>query len=169
MTISTIMVYVDADRSSGAYLRTAAKLATEFEAKLIGIAAEGVQWSTLTRKTAPIELIEELRSEITKHLKDAQAYFHSTMKQMTCEAEWRSAMTSPLNYISDQARAADLIIIKARRDRSFFDMSGGDLDPADLVMQSGRPVLIVPRSRAADHENRSRRLERRARSASRGK
>jgi nucleotide-binding universal stress UspA family protein len=49
----------------------------------------------------------------------------------------------PADYVSRQARAADLILIGAKRDGLISDLSEV-LDPGNLVMRVGRPVLVVP-------------------------
>ena len=50
--------------------------------------------------------------------------------------------TSLADYLADQARCADLVIIGVDRSASIFD-SSRHVDIGDLVMQLGRPALIV--------------------------
>jgi nucleotide-binding universal stress UspA family protein len=59
------------------------------------------------------------------------------------QIEWRSAIARPVQYVSHEARAADLVIVGASRDGLTSDLAGS-LDPGDLVMQVGRPILVVP-------------------------
>ena len=65
------------------------------------------------------------------------------MQHRACDTAWRSAIARPLDYVSQQARAADLIITGANRDGLLLDPLRR-LDPSDLVMQAGRPLFVVP-------------------------
>jgi nucleotide-binding universal stress UspA family protein len=62
---------------------------------------------------------------------------------MRNRVEWRQAMATPSAFICEQGRAADLVIVGRQGPD---DATPGDLaaSPGDLVMQCGRPVLIVP-------------------------
>ena len=65
------------------------------------------------------------------------------MQQYDGQIEWRSAIERPLSYVADEARSADLVVISANRDDLSADPPGR-IDPGDLVMHAGRPVLMVP-------------------------
>ncbi|HWD38011.1 MAG TPA: hypothetical protein VG944_04130 [Fimbriimonas sp.] len=58
--------------------------------------------------------------------------------------EWRSSITFDLlaDYIAREARAADLLIAAPEQSGSVFDNTRRVV-LADLVMRSGRPVLVV--------------------------
>jgi phosphoribosylcarboxyaminoimidazole (NCAIR) mutase len=45
--------------------------------------------------------------------------------------------------VADEARSADLVIISANRNGSSAELPGS-IDPGDLAMHAGRPVLMVP-------------------------
>jgi nucleotide-binding universal stress UspA family protein len=139
--ISTIMVYLDLEGSNGACLQIAGDLARRFNAKLIGIGA--VSQVYYGKDASDEKLIEWERSDITKRLADAEEHFRNAVKEHAPEIEWRSAIARPADYVSREARAADLVIIGTRRDGLMSDLSGS-LDPGDLVMQIGRPILVVP-------------------------
>ena len=144
MTFSTIMACVDVESANDASLRIAADLAVQFDAKLIGIAAADLPWSYLAQESTTLALIEQLRSEMTTRLAAAEARFRSAANRLVQQSEWRSAIAPPANYIALQARAADLIVVNAKRDDALLDPSAGQFNPGDLVMQAGRPVLVVP-------------------------
>ncbi len=144
MAFPTIMVRVDVEPSHDACLRIAVDLAGQFNAKLIGIAAADLPWTYLAEETTTFTLIEQLRSDIDARLAAAEERFRSATKQLAQKTEWRSAMAPPAEYIAHQARAGDLIVMNANRDGLLLEPSVGQLDPGDLVMQAGRPVLVVP-------------------------
>jgi nucleotide-binding universal stress UspA family protein len=55
--------------------------------------------------------------------------------------EWRSILDFPTEAIAREARAADLVIIgNVKENRNPFRA----LDPARAILNSGRPVLVVP-------------------------
>ena len=57
------------------------------------------------------------------------------------QVEWRTALESPYELISREARAADLVIVGARH-------AAGEMrdlvDPGVVLLRAGRPVLVVP-------------------------
>lgn len=143
MTFSTMMVHLDLRQSNEACLRIAADLAEQFNAKLIGIAAASLQSKCYGEGASAETLIEWQHSEITKRLADAEERFRYSAKQRAREIEWRSAMAPSEDYVPREARAADLVITGANHGGLPADPFAG-LDPGDLVMKAGRPVLIVP-------------------------
>jgi nucleotide-binding universal stress UspA family protein len=92
----------------------------------------------------PADLVEQDRKQLEKEITVAEAEFRNTLQARIRTIEWRSAVTSGAlsEYIAREARSADLVITGPG--------SGGRLDAArfvnigDLVMQVGRPVLVVP-------------------------
>ena len=141
MSFSNIMVHLDLEHTDGAYLRIAIDLAGRFNAKLIGIAAATGQSSHYEDETITQMPLRELYSDITKRLAQAEDRFRSMANSR--RIEWRSAIARPADYISREARAADLVVIGAQRNGLVSDLAGS-LDPGDLVMQVGRPILVVP-------------------------
>jgi nucleotide-binding universal stress UspA family protein len=57
--------------------------------------------------------------------------------------EWRANMEVPIRFVARKARAADIIVIGQSRGSAFIDPFAR-VNPSDLVMQAGRPLLIVP-------------------------
>jgi nucleotide-binding universal stress UspA family protein len=141
MTFSNIMVHLDLEHANDACLRIAVDLANTFNAKLIGIAAATAQSSHYEDETITQAPLRELYSDITKRLAQAEDRFR--MMSSPRAVEWRSAIARPADYVSREARAADLVIVGAQRDGVMSDLAGS-LDPGDLVMQAGRPILVVP-------------------------
>src|SRR5271168_436488 len=91
------------------------------------------------------DLIEQDREELETEIKDAETEFRAALLKHSGSLEWRStvAFTSLADYLADQARCADLVIIGVDRSASIFD-SSRHVDIGDLVMRLGRPTLIVP-------------------------
>ena len=91
------------------------------------------------------ELIDGGRAAIKKRIAQVEGEFRAVMQNRVTELEWRCAEDFPSRYIVQQARACDIIVVgEARRGAlgdPFVQVSLGD-----LVMQAGRPVLVVPDS-----------------------
>jgi nucleotide-binding universal stress UspA family protein len=145
MTYATVMVSLALDQPNEARLEAAGQLAERFDAGIIGIAAS--QFSPPLYFTAgqlAQNLIDEGRASIKKRIGELEVQFREATKNRTGCAEWRSAIDFPARYIVREARSADIVV------------SGGDkgalsdplalASPKDLVMQAGRPLLIVPDS-----------------------
>jgi nucleotide-binding universal stress UspA family protein len=141
MTFSSIMVHLDLEGANDACLRVALSLADTFEAKLIGIAAATGQSSHYEDETITQMPLRELYADITKRLAQVEDRFR--IMSSPRKIEWRSAIAPPTEYVSREARAADLVIVGAQRNGFVSDLAGS-LDPGDLVMQIGRPILVVP-------------------------
>ena len=145
MTYGTLMVRLELGRSNGRLLEAAGDLAGRSDAGIIGIAACQPMQIAYGDSYVPGELIERDREEIQTEIKAAEAEFRSALRTRVSNLEYRSAVTfgSVADYMAREARCADLIITGVDRNASFFD-SWRPVSIGDLVMQVGRPVLIVP-------------------------
>lgn len=143
MRYSTIMVHVDLDRVNDGCLRVAVDLAAHFNARLIGIAAADPESPRHGQQPLAGEIAQQLRSSIVKSLAEAEQRFRVAAQQYDGQIEWRSATERPLSYVADEARSADLVIVSANRDGSSAGLPGR-IDPGDLALHAGRPVLMVP-------------------------
>jgi nucleotide-binding universal stress UspA family protein len=139
MTFSSVMVHLDLEHANDACLRIALECADTFNAKLIGIAAvKSPYYGDEVIAQGPLQ---QTHSDITKRLAQAEDRFRSMSAPR--KVEWRSATTRPIEYVSREARAADLVVIGAQHNGLVSDLAG-NLDPGDLAMQVGRPILVVP-------------------------
>ena len=143
MPYSTLMVHLELEHSNDARLQIAGDLAERFDAKLIGIAAANPKPPYYAYGAFAQGLIERQHSLIEGRMSETEARFRSAMEHRSCPIEWRSAMARPMDYVPQQARAADLVITGINRDGLLLDPLGR-LDPSDLVMQAGRPIFVVP-------------------------
>jgi nucleotide-binding universal stress UspA family protein len=138
------MVHLELRRSNAGLLQVVGALAERFNAGVIGIAAGKPMQVAYNEGYVPQDLIEKDREEIEKELKEAEADFRRALQTHVGTVEWRSTVTyAPLaDYLARETRSADLIITGVG--------SGGMFDGSrrvytgDLIMQLGRPVLIVP-------------------------
>jgi nucleotide-binding universal stress UspA family protein len=137
------MVHLELGVSNAALLEIAGDLAERFHAGLIGIAAcQPMQ--IYGEGYVSGDLIEQDREQTEKEFKEAEAEFRSALQTRVGALEWRSAMMfSPLSaYLAGEARSADLVIAGVASG-ALLDASRR-VNTGDLVIQVGRPVLIVP-------------------------
>jgi nucleotide-binding universal stress UspA family protein len=145
MTYATVMVSLAFDQPNEARLEAAGEVAERFEAAIIGIAAS--QFSPplyFTSGEQAQHLIDQGQASIEKRLSELEGQFRAATKSRGIDVEWRSAIDFPARYILQQARCADIIVSGA--DRGAFSDPLAFVSPKDLVMQAGRPLLIVPDS-----------------------
>ena len=141
---TSIMVSVDLEPEADNRIKLAADLAGRFSSRLIGVAAQDILPPLYFAYPAegvasPTELSER---RATEALAKAEAAFRRSASSAK-SVEWRSAVAPPLAHLLEHSRAADLIVV------SRWTSSGPNLDPmrvdaGDLVMEAGRPVLVVP-------------------------
>jgi nucleotide-binding universal stress UspA family protein len=144
VTYMTLMVHLEPGRTNAGLLKIAGDLAELFDARVIGIVACKPMQFDYSEGYVSADLIEQDRKQLEKEIKVAEAEFRKVFQARIRTLEWRSAVTSGAlsEYIAREARSADLVITGPG--------SGGRLDAArfvnigDLVMQVGRPVLVVP-------------------------
>lgn len=140
------MVNLQLGKDNEALLTLAAELACRMDAKLIGVAAcQPMQIAFSDGFYYSGELIEQDRKALEKEISAAESEFRQSLSDKVTSIAWRSAITlAPLAvYLGHQARSADLLITTVDRDRSIFDPSR-HVDVGDLVMQAGRPILLMP-------------------------
>ena len=147
MTYVTLMVHLTLGSSNAGVLQIAGDLAERFHANVIGIAAcQPIQVIYGDGEVAG-DIVELDRQELEKEIKAAEAEFRSALHTRIGNLEWRSTVTlGPLSdYLAHEARSADLVISGVDLARSMFDASR-HVNMSDLVMQVGRPTLVVPPS-----------------------
>ena len=144
MSYATILVHAEADPAAEPRLRLAAELANDFDARLIGVAAELFEPPTMASATGYLdgETVMAEAKIVEEDLQIAESKFRDVARGVRCGADWRAAVALPDEMIALQARAADLIVAGPRR-REPYGLHD-HADPGDLLMQSGRPILIVP-------------------------
>jgi nucleotide-binding universal stress UspA family protein len=149
MTYSSLMVSLPLGRSNDALLRVAGRLAERFQSGVIGVAACRPIQAVCSDYPVPAKLFEEDRKQIAVQLKAAEAEFRAALQARAGHLEWRSRTTmSPLsNHLAREARGADLVLVGVDRNVSPIDPTR-HIDVRDLVMEIGRPVLVVPTAAA---------------------
>jgi nucleotide-binding universal stress UspA family protein len=145
MTYATLMVNLELGHSNAAVLEITAELAERFGAKVVGISGRQPLQMIYGDGYICGELFEQDCNEIAKELIATEAQFRAALRGRVATVEWRSTQTYAYlsSYLAEQARSADLIVTGlTSSDR--FDASR-TVNVGELIMQAGRPVLIVPK------------------------
>ena len=143
LTYSLIMVHLELEQSNEARLRIAANLAEQFQADVIGIAACDPQPPHYAGGSVAQGFVERDRAKIKTRLAECEGHFREALTGRAKDIEWRSAFAAPAEYVACEARTADLVLTGSNRDGPLLDRLWR-LDPSDLIMGAGRPVMIVP-------------------------
>jgi nucleotide-binding universal stress UspA family protein len=145
MTYATVMVSLALDQSNEARLEAAGQIAERFDAGIVGIAAS--QFSPplyFTSGELAQDLIDEGQASVKKRIVELEGQFREAVKNRAAQVEWRSAIDFPARYILREARCADIIV--SGGDRGPLSDPMAVASPKDIVMQAGRPLLVVPDS-----------------------
>ncbi len=143
MTFKTLLVHAEPDWGSGQALDVALQMADLFGAHVLGVGAEAFDVPGLGY--AEGELVQVLRDEVDVDVAAASKRFMTAVRGAPAGATFLSGIDRPYALMARHARGADLIV--ARRvphDASSYNLCR----PADLVMESGVPVLLAPRNAA---------------------
>src|SRR5262249_19227534 len=139
---ASLLVQLDLEPSNDARLRVAGDFARRFHSHLIGIAAGGPNPPAYWGGKFAAGLIAQPRPPIQQPLDRAGQSLRPGLGGIG-HLEWRQALDKPNTYVAAQARAADLVITGHGSYGHMLDPFRV-LDPSLLVIQAGRPVLVVP-------------------------
>jgi nucleotide-binding universal stress UspA family protein len=143
MDYKTVMVSLALDRPNNACLSVAGDLAERFGARVIGIAASDLRPPLYFADGGHAQkLFDEEAAAIRRRLSELEAEFRAGLEKRATSLEWRSAQALPAPFILQQARCADVIVTGARSEAIVDPCAAAD--PGDLLMQAGRPLIIVP-------------------------
>lgn len=138
----TLLVHVQPEPSAEPRLIAAADLAAKLDATLVGLGAEMLQPIGMSDPSGMLgaEFMVAMTEVIQGNLAKAQQTFKT--RAPVGGAHWLSVEDFPVNAICRLARAADLIVVGGS------PLDAHDTyrwcDPAEVALQSGRPVLVVP-------------------------
>ena len=144
MGYTTILVNQTLGAANGARCAVALDLAEKCDARLIGIAAAAFSPPLyFAEGEAAQRLIDNGEASIAEGLSRLEAGFRAAMGLHSKSIEWRSSREMPARYVAREARAAD-IIVTGQSGRQAPADPFLEASASDLVMQAGRPVLVVP-------------------------
>ncbi|SDB57316.1 universal stress protein [Belnapia rosea] len=148
-TIATILVHAESDLAASGRLRLATGLARRFDASLTGFAAGDPVIPMLADAAGAdgrliAQLLDEAEARVRAELAKAERSFRAAAAPLAeAQCEWGGFLASPVAALLHEAAAADLVIIgRAQANGEQTDLVAPN--PGDVLMQAGRPVLVVP-------------------------
>jgi nucleotide-binding universal stress UspA family protein len=142
MTIASVMVYVDVAQQAEEQVRVARSVAAKFDAVLIGASALAVKPTFVAEGVIIEEMTADDLGKMRADLAEKTKWFHDVVGFPAEKVEWRWDIEYPLVFLANEARSADLIVIKNTRHQR-ADPSRL-LNPAEAVLRMGRPTILVP-------------------------
>lgn len=146
MTLKTILVCLNHTERNAAVLKVASALALKHEAHVIGLyVIPAVYVHPGISLHASTEVIEIGRKFFEQHAETTETFFKATMDREGFRGEWRKedGMSHLVaSAVVQHGRQADLVVVSQAGMNSD---DGAEADFAErVVLESGRPVLIVP-------------------------
>ncbi|CAB3737905.1 universal stress protein [Paraburkholderia phenoliruptrix] len=147
MSFKTIVVHLDTSPNAHPRLETALGVAKQFGAHLTGVFAvfspDPRSLYVMAGTAEYYRQHEELRAERRAALK---RLFHAELRRAEVQGEWL-AVDEPASFaVPRLGRCADLIVA-GQDNPGDAESYVGDLFPENLILTSGRPVLLVPYAR----------------------
>jgi nucleotide-binding universal stress UspA family protein len=144
MKYATVMVGMAVGQLNDSRLEIAAQLAERFSARVIGVAAAEFTPPLYFAEGEPAQrLIDQGWAAVKNRLAELEGEFRAAMQNRAAEVEWRCAEDFPTRYVVQQARACDIVVVGEAARGGLADPFA-QVNPSDLVMQIGRPLLVVP-------------------------
>lgn len=146
MSYKTILVHVDKDPRSAVRIRIAAELAMVDEAHLVGVATTGV-----SRFLYQSEMIGGNDPNLSLHLEFLRERAQAALAEFEPMVQHLGVSSFESRIINDEAcsgvclsaRYADLVVV-GQTDHEHPTPSVMSDFPEDVLLNSGRPVLVVP-------------------------
>ena len=145
MSYAAILTHVVAEADAAPRLACAHAMAKRFNARLIGLGVEMIQPLAFDSglNAVSADWAVAMRDSIEERLRTAETLFQTATADLpTDKKAWFSGLRMPGLSLAEASRAADLIVAGGSP-RSEADPYR-EASPAELAMQSGRPVLVAP-------------------------
>lgn len=146
MEYKTILIHMDRAERRSERLELGLRLASTFEAHLIGLYAVSMLRMPAYALSASAEtLLEAGEQERAESQQAAERVFRAACQRyLGIAAEWRTANEDAVEAVKLSARYSDLVIV-GQHDAYADRDSGTDASfVADLALSVSRPVLVVP-------------------------
>jgi len=147
MGLKDLLVTIDGDSAANSPLPLAAWLAGKFEAHLVGLHPSSTARASLYSANFGTELFDDAMRRtfaiLEQRATNARTGLEAAARRNGIQAEWRVGRGFPGPDTVTNGRTLDLVILGQR----WSDYDGLLYpDPADVVLDVGCPVLIVPRA-----------------------
>jgi nucleotide-binding universal stress UspA family protein len=141
MSYKTILVHSQPDAASDPAINLALTVAGMFQAAILGVGAEAFEPATYGYMDG--NLLAAAANQVDVDLTLAERRFRERTGDARHGADWVSSRGYPLDVMALHGRGADLVVA-ARPARHVSEATG--CTPAGLLMATGLPLLLAPRS-----------------------
>lgn len=143
MSYASVMVPVDLGPGATDRVTAAASLADRFGGFLIGVAAQQPFIPTHPEGLiADATIIDAEQQRVQEELAEVERLFRKATGTRN-QVLWRSALESAPVFAREQARAADIMVLSRHGRDDPADWRFG-VAPGDVVLELGRPIVVVP-------------------------
>jgi nucleotide-binding universal stress UspA family protein len=144
MALKDIMVLVDGSKHTATRLDVAIQLANDHDAHLTGLFVRMVPHVPQFVMSQLGPEVQKVQRQYAQEAADkAHKLFEDKVRAGGVRAEWRSVEGNLVDQVCLHAKYTDLIVI-GQRDSSIDAMEGEDQLVDQVVLDAGRPVLVVP-------------------------
>ncbi|HET9903130.1 MAG TPA: universal stress protein [Xanthobacteraceae bacterium] len=143
MNYASLLVHVELEPSNDAVLRVAGGLAAFLGSRVIGAAANDPEPPAYAEGIVAAGLVAQDRRAMAGKMNAAEQRFRAAMAACSVPCEWRQGFERPAEFVARHGRAADLLIAGLGC-YGVLDDPRYVLDPTELVLKAGRPLLVVP-------------------------
>jgi nucleotide-binding universal stress UspA family protein len=149
MGYKSLLVHLELGRSNKHLLQVAGELSERFDARVIGVAACAPPAMIYGGVGLAGDAWAAVRDEVNEEIETTESEFRDAFRGRRADLDWRAIKdyADLTRCLSRQARTADLVLTAVAQG-DMFDTPRASSTGA-LVMQVGRPVLLVPLAPAA--------------------
>ena len=146
MTYKDMLVHVDSSSASAERLDVATRLARIFDAHLVGlyVAALAPIHQYAEADFGP-DLVEAHDKYMREAADEAERTFRSRIEAASLKSEWRRMEGNLPELVLLNSRYVDLVVL-GQRDPERLDPGTSPELPEYVILDVGRPVLVVPRA-----------------------
>lgn len=145
MGFKDLLVHVDNTKALPSRLEVALELAQSHSAHLTGVyVLPQLEMPTYLAGDVAMNLIDVQQEAVRTRTAEAETIFRNTCARAGTPAEWRTTEGGAISALSLQARYVDLIILGQWNPEDPQSIGSGLAN--HVVLESGRPVLIIPYS-----------------------
>lgn len=143
MAVKDILVHVDNSRACENRIRLASRLAQAFDGHLTGLyVVQRADIPLYVEAAIPAEILAQAAEALEERAQGARKQFESVVGEHTVLSEWRTSEDELTAALTEQIRYVDVAVIGQSDPDDGADVSDGLADR--VVIESGRPVLVVP-------------------------
>lgn len=145
MAYRSILVHLDDGARVGVRLDIAQALAADYDAHLTGLyAVDEPSIPSYARAEAGRALSVAMEAQRAEATQAAKKLFSTAAKRAGGRSEWRAGQGGALGPMLLSARYADLVVVGQHEEDAKVDSGTGPDFVEELVLASGRPVVVVP-------------------------